>query len=237
MKTNFFAICTVLIFACSAFGQQVESQISPSDESIVVPGEIAPAEGSEGMMIESGMPLPMASSSIGTDSCCQVIPVNCCSNTIIPVIYQQQITSSPIPSTPTTPSPISSSIGSSSVLQTPITPTTAPAPIQQGSPFIQPNCCGSGQIIGNQVSSPMITSPTNPIISPTTPAPTNATSAINGSTVPSAVVPTTNSFEGTTWAEPSSSWYPATTGFNYGYNCCPQNRTYFRGGRFFGRWR
>ena len=130
MKTNFFAICTVLLFAYSAMGQ-VESQISPSDESIVVPGEIAPAtDGSEGMMIESGMPLPMAASSIGSVGCCQVIPVDCCQNTIMPVVYQQQVNSSPIPSTPTTPSPISSSIGSSSVLQTPITPTTTtPAPI------------------------------------------------------------------------------------------------------------
>ena len=235
MKTNLFAVCLTLIFSFSVIAQEETPQTSPSDETIVVPSEVAPAYdaepiAAEGMMIGNSIPIE----SIG----CQM-PVNCCcSGGIMQVAYQQQITSSPIPSTPITPAPIANQIGSSSVLQNPISTTQSGTitPIQQSSPFIQPRCCNGGQVIGQQISSPTTfsTPTTSPIITPINPTPIAGT-VTPPTTIPSTTTfPTTTSFDGN-FVEPSSTWYPETS-YNYSNsNCCPQNRGFFSGGRIFGR--
>ena len=240
MKTNLFAICLTLI-SFSVIAQEETPQTSPSDETIVVPSEVAPGDATEPLAAPEatliGSSLPMVQSA----GCIQMMPADCCGNGVVmPVVYQQQINSSPLPSTPVTPSPIANQIGSSSVLQTPITTTQPITPIQQSSPFIQPGCCNSGQMVGNQVSSPTtFSSPTtSPIITPVSSAPIAA--PIAATTTPTTIVPanttipTTTSVDGN-WVEPSTNWYPATS-FNYGNSgCCPQSRGFIRSGRFFGR--
>ena len=243
MKTNLYAFCLFVVCAGTLVAQ--EPQTSPSDEPIAVPSELAPAES-----IFDGDQSSQPSVEVSTADCCvQVIPMTCWDSGILPVVYQE-INSSPVPTTPATPTPVPGPIGANSVLQNPssignkssasIIQSIVPQPIQQNNstPFVQPSCCGGGQVIGSQVAAPrMINSSATNAANSIAP---NSTVANPGSVIPGSINPGTVSNTNpvdTNWNQSNTvNWTPVNS-FDYGFgnNCCPQNRGFFRGNRFFGR--